>query len=192
MLVLWLSLCLTLNAALAQNRKNEKATVQAANLQRWLFYLASDELEGRATFSEGLGMATAYLADHLQQEKLGKGSRHPGLCVVPIIAPRRGRAIVAMQTSVAFWPQLQIDPAIEDWKMTQPDGLAIAVKLGRLLSALVADRVIIGRLNLDSHFLLGEFCVQDLNARKIQQLLDQLELLFGNWHRLTTGLSTIW
>src|SRR5262249_3953458 len=32
----------------------------------WLAYLSSDELEGRNTFSEGLGLAAAYIADQLK------------------------------------------------------------------------------------------------------------------------------
>jgi hypothetical protein len=35
-------------------------------LKEWLGYLASDELEGRNTFSEGLGLAAAYIADQLK------------------------------------------------------------------------------------------------------------------------------
>jgi len=65
-LVLIVALCLTLNAVPAQNRKAGNAKVQADDLQKWLSYLASDELEGRATFSEGLGLAAAYLAEQLR------------------------------------------------------------------------------------------------------------------------------
>ena len=66
MLVLSLIFSLTLATTSAQNRKNAKTTVQAEDLQKWLSYLASDELEGRATFSEGLGLAAAYLVEQLR------------------------------------------------------------------------------------------------------------------------------
>jgi hypothetical protein len=66
MFVLVVTLCLTLSAVPAQNRKADRATVRADDLQKWLSYLASDELEGRATFSEGLGLAAAYLAEQLR------------------------------------------------------------------------------------------------------------------------------
>lgn len=36
-------------------------------LRGWLHYIASDELGGRATFSEGLGLAAAYIADHIKE-----------------------------------------------------------------------------------------------------------------------------
>jgi hypothetical protein len=65
-LVLFVALCLAFSAVPAQNRKANKATVQTDDLQKWLSYMASDELEGRATFSEGLGLAAAYLAEQLR------------------------------------------------------------------------------------------------------------------------------
>ena len=65
-LVLLLTLSLTLNTVSAQNHKYGKTEIQAEDLRNWLSYLASDELEGRATFSEGLGLAAAYLAGHLR------------------------------------------------------------------------------------------------------------------------------
>jgi Peptidase family M28 len=65
-LVLSLIFNLILFTTSAQNRKNGKDAVRVEDLQKWLSYLASDELEGRATFSEGLGLAAAYLADQLR------------------------------------------------------------------------------------------------------------------------------
>jgi hypothetical protein len=42
------------------------ASIKAQDLKEWLSYVASDELEGRATFSTGIGLAAAYLQDHLR------------------------------------------------------------------------------------------------------------------------------
>src|SRR5262249_52594912 len=42
------------------------AQVSPADLKEWLGYLASDELQGRQVFSEGYGLAAAYIADHLR------------------------------------------------------------------------------------------------------------------------------
>src|SRR5262245_25643711 len=42
------------------------AQVNQADLKEWLTYLASDQLQGRQMFSEGYGLATAYIADHLK------------------------------------------------------------------------------------------------------------------------------
>src|ERR1041385_6614222 len=62
------ALCLTLSMLLtvpAQNNKGGINSIQAEDMKEWLTYLSSDELEGRNTFSEGLGLAAAYIAEHL-------------------------------------------------------------------------------------------------------------------------------
>lgn len=61
-----LALIATLAIAGAAAPAGNGQTIQTADLRRWLGYLASDELEGRATFSEGLGLAAAYLAEQLR------------------------------------------------------------------------------------------------------------------------------
>ena len=43
------------------------AQVSAADLKEWLTYLSSDELQGRQVFTEGYGLAAAYIADHLKE-----------------------------------------------------------------------------------------------------------------------------
>jgi hypothetical protein len=42
-------------------------SISEADTRVWLEYLASDALEGRATYTEGLGLAAAYIADHLRE-----------------------------------------------------------------------------------------------------------------------------
>ena len=41
-------------------------SIDADELKEWLSYLASDQLEGRQLYTEGLGLAAAYIADHLK------------------------------------------------------------------------------------------------------------------------------
>ena len=41
-------------------------SISADTIRPWLTYLASDELEGRATFSAGLGLAAGYIEQHLR------------------------------------------------------------------------------------------------------------------------------
>ena len=41
------------------------ASIAPAELQEWLTYIASDALEGRQVYTEGLGLAAAYIEDHL-------------------------------------------------------------------------------------------------------------------------------
>ena len=45
-------------------------------LRTWLTYLSSDDLEGRATFSEGLGLAAAYIADQLKDSGVKPAGDH--------------------------------------------------------------------------------------------------------------------
>ncbi len=47
-------------------RKDGRQFIDAKQLQEWLTFFSSDALEGRATFSEGLGLAAAYIADQLK------------------------------------------------------------------------------------------------------------------------------
>src|SRR3954466_11241030 len=42
-------------------------SIQPDALKEWLGYLASDELQGRQIYTEGLGLAAAYIADHLKE-----------------------------------------------------------------------------------------------------------------------------
>jgi hypothetical protein len=65
------SLCLVVNVALAQ-----QSAITPNLLRGWLTYLASDELEGRATFSEGLGLAAAYIADQMKQAGVKPGGQN--------------------------------------------------------------------------------------------------------------------
>jgi hypothetical protein len=41
-------------------------SIDAAELKDWLSYIASDQLQGRQLYTEGLGLAAAYIADHLK------------------------------------------------------------------------------------------------------------------------------
>ncbi len=40
-------------------------SITPVELNEWLSYIASDQLEGRQVYTEGLGLAAAYIADHL-------------------------------------------------------------------------------------------------------------------------------
>jgi hypothetical protein len=65
-----LLICFTVVAAAQQS------SITPESLRTWLTYLASDDLEGRATFSEGLGLAAAYIADQLKQAGVKPGGDH--------------------------------------------------------------------------------------------------------------------
>src|SRR3982750_2190811 len=40
--------------------------IRSPELREWLTYVSSDELEGRAVFTTGFGLAAAYISDHLR------------------------------------------------------------------------------------------------------------------------------
>src|SRR5262245_34849621 len=42
------------------------AAISQADMKEWLTYLASDALQGRQVYTEGYGLAAAYVADHLK------------------------------------------------------------------------------------------------------------------------------
>ncbi len=42
------------------------ALIKAEDLREWLSYIASDELQGRDTYSAGLGLAAGYIQEHLR------------------------------------------------------------------------------------------------------------------------------
>ncbi len=51
-------------------------SINAADLRTWLTVISSDEFEGRATFSEGLGLAASYLAGELRSWNVKPGGDH--------------------------------------------------------------------------------------------------------------------
>jgi hypothetical protein len=64
-----LLLSLVIAAPRAQQATPAKgaASITESDLKEWLTYIASDELQGRATYSEGLGLAAGYISSHLRQ-----------------------------------------------------------------------------------------------------------------------------
>lgn len=61
---------------LAQSGRDSVLSVDS--MRTWLTYLSSDDLEGRGTFSEGLGLAASYIADQLKEGGVAPGGDHGG------------------------------------------------------------------------------------------------------------------
>ncbi|MEK6409846.1 MAG: M28 family peptidase [Acidobacteriota bacterium] len=61
----------TFSSVTAKN--NGRDAIAQEDLKEWLTYLASDELEGRNTYTEGLGLAAAYIAEHLRSWRVKPG-----------------------------------------------------------------------------------------------------------------------
>src|SRR5436853_1109866 len=66
-LVTQLALVAALTLAPAMAKPNGgRDNITAGELKEWLTYIASDEFEGRNTFTEGLGLAAGYIAGQLK------------------------------------------------------------------------------------------------------------------------------
>jgi len=50
--------------------------VDARELREWLSYIASDDLQGRAVFGTGIGLAASYIEDHLRTWGVKPGGDH--------------------------------------------------------------------------------------------------------------------
>src|SRR5262249_1184694 len=61
-------------AALGQS--SGAALITPERLREYLTYISSDDLEGRETFSEGLGLAAAYIADQIKDAGVKPGGDH--------------------------------------------------------------------------------------------------------------------
>lgn len=55
-----------------------RGSIAPADLKEWLTFLSSDELEGRAVFTEGLGIAAGYIQGYLQAWGVKPGGDHGG------------------------------------------------------------------------------------------------------------------
>lgn len=53
-----------------------RGSIASSDLKQWLTYIASDELEGRAVFSEGLGLAAGFISSHLQSWDIKPAGDH--------------------------------------------------------------------------------------------------------------------
>jgi hypothetical protein len=70
-----LALCIALGmTATAQTPR--QPSISQDDLRTWLTYIASDELQGRLVYTEGIGLAAAYIADHLKEWGVKPGGDH--------------------------------------------------------------------------------------------------------------------
>ena len=59
---------------LAQVRKpTGVSAITPGDMKEWLTYIASDQLQGRQVYTEGLGLAASYIADYLKEWDVGPG-----------------------------------------------------------------------------------------------------------------------
>ncbi len=68
-----IGLCAQRTLVSARSDGSAPASLTAKPLKEWLTYLSSDALEGRGTFSEGLGLAAAYISERLREAGVRPG-----------------------------------------------------------------------------------------------------------------------
>src|SRR6476659_892734 len=61
------ALCVALAFWFATPAGAQSSRISPDDLRQWLTYIASDDLQGRQVFTEGLALAGAYIADHLKE-----------------------------------------------------------------------------------------------------------------------------
>jgi len=62
----WVAALLVASVVAAGAASGGASAIKSPDLKDWLTYIASDELEGRAVFTAGFGLAAAYVEDHLR------------------------------------------------------------------------------------------------------------------------------
>jgi hypothetical protein len=70
-----LAICIGLGLTAAAQTPRQPSISQD-DLRTWLTYIASDELQGRLVYTEGLGLAGAYIAEHLKEWGVKPGGDH--------------------------------------------------------------------------------------------------------------------
>src|SRR6188472_3251695 len=53
--------------AQAPRKPTGVSAITPADMKEWLSYIASDQLQGRQIYTEGLGLAASYIAEHLKE-----------------------------------------------------------------------------------------------------------------------------
>jgi hypothetical protein len=94
---------LALTVALAAQSGSPRGgaeSIEVPALKEWLGYIASDELQGREVYTEGLGLAAGYIASHLRdwgvRPGAGDGSYFQTVSVVGVRTNSRSSVTVAV------------------------------------------------------------------------------------------------
>lgn len=79
-----------------------RSSIDQTDLRTWLSYLASDALEGRAVYTEGLGLAAGYIQDHLRtwgvQPRGDAGGYLQTVKVLSVASTNRSNVVVKVGT----------------------------------------------------------------------------------------------
>src|SRR5829696_5634379 len=62
-----IALCAALALCVPNSGSAQASRISQDEMKQWLTYIASDELQGRQVFTEGLALAGAYISDRLKE-----------------------------------------------------------------------------------------------------------------------------
>src|SRR3984893_15540587 len=86
------ALAIVLSVGLLPAASGGLSSIAADDLKEWLTYVASDELEGRETYSAGLGLAAGYIQEHLRAWRVKPAGDHEGyLQIVRVLGVKTTR-----------------------------------------------------------------------------------------------------
>jgi hypothetical protein len=156
-------------------------SIRSQDLKDWLSYIASDELQGRAVYTEGIGLAAAYIQDHLRSWGVKPAGDHAGYL-------QTVRVLGVKMTSHA---SVTVDVKGETRTFTDGEGITLPKNMGGNHRVTV-DRVEFAGYGLDApgagH---TDFSAKDVKDAAVVWLgasgpkgLDQ-----GTYRRLLTGRS---
>jgi hypothetical protein len=94
--------------------------IKSQDLKEWLSYIASDELQGRATYSSGIGLAAAYIEGHLRGWGVKPAGDHGGYL-------QTVRVLGVKTTSRA---SVTVDVAGETRTFADGDGITLPKNMG--------------------------------------------------------------
>ena len=75
---LWAAVLVTGAVSAAAAAGGGIGSIKSQDLKDWLTYIASDELQGRAVYTAGIGLAAAYIEDHLRGWGVKPAGDHGG------------------------------------------------------------------------------------------------------------------
>jgi hypothetical protein len=82
----WAVVCIAcLTSGGAMTAAGGVSSIKSQDLREWLSYIASDELQGRAVYTAGLGLAASYIEEHLKAWGLKPGADRAFLQTVKVL-----------------------------------------------------------------------------------------------------------
>ena len=113
--------------------------IKSEDLKEWLSYVASDELQGRATYGSGIGLAAAYIEQHLRSWGVKPAGDHGGYL----------QAVRVLGVKTTSRASVTVEVAGETRTFADGDGITLPKNMGGTRRFMV-DRVEFAGYGLDA------------------------------------------